>query len=263
MPPDDATWTDPIRGTRLTEAAAFDRLAEAAAVLLGETHDDAADHAWQARILAGLADRRPVIAGFEMFPRHADPALADWVAGRLDLPGLLAAVRWSETWGFDPGLYLPLFALCRERAIPMRGLNIDRPLVSRIGRDGWEALPDAERGWLSPAVPAGPAYRRYLFAVTGGARPDREARSPEDPAFDRFVRAQQAWDRAFACALAEARAERPEALAVGVIGRGHLEFRLGVPPQLEERGIAPVLVALRRAPQGAGPIADLVGPTPA
>lgn len=257
---DDATWTDPIRGTRLSEAAALDRLAAAEAALLGETHDDAADHAWQARVLAGLADRRPVVAGFEMFPRHADPALDAWVAGRIDLPGLLEAVRWSEIWGFDPALYLPLFDLCRARGTPMRGLNIDRPLVSLVGREGWDALPEAERAWLSPAVPASPAYRRYLFAVTGGARPDRKARAPEDPAFDRFVRAQQAWDRAFACALAEAHAERPGALMVGIIGRGHLEFRLGVPPQLEERGVTPVLVALRLAPQEPGPIADLVGP---
>lgn len=145
----------------------------------------------------------------------------------------------------------------------MRGLNIDRPLVSLIGREGWDALPEAERGWLTPAVPAGTDYRRYLFEATGGVRPGRTAQSPEDPAFDRFVRAQQAWDRAFACALAEAQAERPEALAVGIIGRGHLEYRLGVPPQLEDLGVGPILVALPSAPEGPGPIADLLGPSQA
>ena len=38
--------------------------------------------------------------------------------------------------------------------------------------------------WLSPAVPAGPDYRRYLFEVTGGVRPNRKAQDPQDPAFD-------------------------------------------------------------------------------
>lgn len=257
----DALWTDPIRRTRVSETDALDRLASASVVLLGETHDDAQDHAWQTRVLAGLADRRQVVAGFEMFPRHARPALDDWVAGRLDPRGFLAATRWQEVWGFDPALYLPLFELCRSREIPMRGLNIDRPLVSLIGREGWDALPEAERGWLTPAVPAGPDYRRYLFEATGGVRPGRVAQSPEDPAFDRFVRAQQAWDRAFACALVEASAERPDALVVGIIGRGHLEYRLGVSPQLEALGVGPTLLALPSAPQDAGPIADLLGPS--
>jgi uncharacterized iron-regulated protein len=162
---------------------------------------------------------------------------------------------------------MPLFALCRDLRLPMRALNIDRPLVSAIGRDGWDALPDELRGAITPARPAPPAYRRYLVAVTGGVRPGRAAQSPEDPAFDRFVRAQQAWDRAFACGLAEALAERPGALAVGIIGRGHLEHRLGVPDQLDDLGIAPVAVALPGAPAGEaigeGPIADLVFNFPA
>lgn len=251
-------WTDPIRGARVTESEALDGLAVARVALLGESHDRAEDHAWQARTLAALADRRPVVVGFEMFPRSADPALADWVAGARGLAETLEATRWSEVWGFDPELYRPLFDLCRARGLAMRGINIPRPLVSAIGREGWDAIPQSERGWFTPAVPASPAYRRYLFEATGGRRPGREAQTPEDPAFDRFVRAQQSWDRAFAGALAAAAADRPEALVVGIIGRGHLEYRLGVPQQLDDLGLAPTLVALPSAPRASGPIADLV-----
>ncbi len=49
-------------------------------------------------------------------------------------------------------------------------------------------------------------------------------------------------------------------LAVGIIGRGHLEYRLGVPPQLAALGLESALVLLRAAPPQAGPIADLIGP---
>lgn len=258
----DRSWSDPATGSALTEAAALDRVVAARVALLGERHDRAADHLWQARTLEGLADRtdgrRPMVAGFEMLPRHARPALDAFAAGRLDAEAFLTAVRWTEVWGFDPALYLPLFVLCRDRGVAMRGLNIDRPLVTAIGRDGWEALPAAERGWLTPARPASPAYRRYLFEITGGVRPGRAAQAPDDPAFDRFVRAQQTWDRAFACALAEALAEAPGALAVGIVGRGHLEYRHGVADQLDDLGVAPVVVALPDAPAAAGPIADLV-----
>jgi uncharacterized iron-regulated protein len=250
-----AEWTD-VSGRRHGEEAALDRLAAARIVLLGERHDCVDDHRWQARVLAGLAARRrPVIVGFEMFPRHARPALDAWVDGRLDREAFLAATRWPEVWGFDPDLYMPLFELCRAEGLAMRGLNVDRPIVSLVGRDGWEALPEIERGWLSPARPASSAYRSAIFALTGGARPDRVAKSPDDPAFDRFARAQGVWDRAFACALAEVLVTAPAALAVGIIGRGHLERRLGVVEQLEDLGLGTALVALPDGLPGSG---DLV-----
>jgi uncharacterized iron-regulated protein len=256
---DERPWIEPATGARLNAAAALDRLAGGRVALLGESHDRAEDHAWQAATLAGLVERRAeVVVGFEMFPRRAQGALDAWVAGGLDRDGFLAATNWHEVWGFDPELYRPLFDLCRARRLPMVALNVDRPLVSLIGREGWDAIPAEDRGWFTPARAASAGYRRYLFEMTGGVRPGRQAQSPEDPAFDRFVRAQQAWDRAFACALAEALRDRPKALAVGILGRGHLEHRFGTPDQLDDLGIAPVAVALPGADPGARDVADLV-----
>ncbi len=259
-----AQWKDGTTGAAVAHAAALGRLAAARVVLLGEQHDEAGDHRWQAAVVAGLTALRPeVVVGFEMFPRSVQPALNAWVGGGPDFDSFLAASRWSEVWGFDPGLYAPLFHLCRDLALPMLAMNVDRPLVSLVGREGWEALPEAERGWLTPARAAPPNHRRHLFEMTGGARPDRAAQTPEDPAFDRFVRAQQVWDRAFACALAGMLAARPGALAVGILGRGHVEYGFGTPDQLDDLGIGPVLVALpereRDWPTAAGrPAADLV-----
>jgi uncharacterized iron-regulated protein len=258
-------WIDPRTGSGLDGDAAFARLAEARVVLLGERHDSARDHRWQAATIAGLAARRPqVVVGLEMVARTAQPALDGWVAGRLDRDAFLDESRWLADWGFDPALYAPILDLCRESGLRMRGLNIPRDLVRAIGRDGWDAVPASERGWLTPAAPATQAYRRYLFEMTGGQRPGRAALSPEDPAFDRFVRAQQAWDRAFACAIAEALDTAPEALVVGVIGRGHLEFGHGTPAQLTDLGIAPVRVALpgMETGPGTGTVADLVCKSP-
>jgi uncharacterized iron-regulated protein len=253
-----AAWVEAATGVRLPDATALERLASAPVVLLGESHDCAADHLWQAATIAALAERRPVTVGYEMFPRHARPALEGWVSGALDEAAFLEATRWHEVWGFDPALYMPVLRLCRDRGLPMRGLNLDRPLVTLVGRDGWEALPAAERAWLTPATPASPGYRRYLFEATGGARPGRAATAPEDPAFDRFVRAQQAWDRAFACAIAEARAESPDRLVAALIGRGHLEFGGGTPAQLSDLGVFGVAVALPGGEIGLPAMADLI-----
>jgi uncharacterized iron-regulated protein len=237
-------WYDTQEQTSLDEAAAVRLLAEAEIVLLGERHDRAADHLWQARLIAALADRGAAIVGVEMLPVAAQPLLDAWISGRLAEPAFLVESRWQEVWGFDFALYAPIFRLCRDRRIRMRALNVDRPVVSLIGREGWEAMPAALRPWLSPAAPAAAAYRRYLFEATGGARPDRTARSPDDPAFDRFVRAQQTWDRAFACRLAAASQEAPGARVIGVIGRGHLEHGYGTPAQLADLGVERTVVAL-------------------
>lgn len=257
-------WKDST-GAEIAFPDLIARLAPRSAVLLGETHDRASIHRWQLHVAAGLAARRPILMGFEMFPARLDPVLADWVAGGLDEAAFLAAVDWEKVWGFPPELYMPLFRFCREWGVPMRGLNCRRGLVSEVGREGWAAIPEADREGLTPSREAHPEYRRYLFDMTGGVRPGRESKSPEDPAFDRFVRAQQVWDRAFACNIARAikEAEGEPPLVVGIIGRGHLEWGLGTPWQLEDLGFPDAAVLLPGAdglpgPYGPRPIAEAV-----
>ena len=115
----DPPWLAPATGARLTHPQALARLAGGRAALLGERHDRAADHRWQAAVIAGLAALRAEVAvGFEMLPRRAQPALDAWGAGGLDEAGLVERTRWREVWGFEPELYLPLFRLCRELRLP-------------------------------------------------------------------------------------------------------------------------------------------------
>lgn len=251
-------WRDPATGAALAHPAAMARAAAAGVVLLGESHDRADHHRWQLSVMAGLlAHRADMVAGFEMFPAAADPVLADWVAGRLGEAEFLERVEWGRVWGFAADLYLPLFRFCRLHRVAMIGLNCDRGLVRRVGAEGWEAIPESEREGITPAAPATEAYRRYLFEMTGGRREGRAAQHPMDPAFDRFVRAQQAWDRAFACRIADARARPGAPLVVGIIGRGHLEYRGGTPRQLEDLGVSGAMVLLpmdagSEVPEGIG-----------
>lgn len=71
--------------------------------------------------------------------------------------------------------------------------------------------------------------------------PGGEAGSPVS---DRFLRAQQTWDRAFACGIAEHLARAPDELVIGIIGRGHLEYGHGTPYQLRDLGIADSAILL-------------------
>ena len=77
----------------------------------------------------------------------------------------LEKVEWKNVWGYDPELYLPLFHFCRQQRVPMLALNCNRPLVTRVGKDGWDAVPEEERDGLSPSAEATVAYREYLFGL--------------------------------------------------------------------------------------------------
>ncbi|GGC39384.1 hypothetical protein GCM10011504_17290 [Siccirubricoccus deserti] len=112
--------------------------------------------------------------------------------------------------GFPPKIYLPLFHFCRQQKVPMVAPNCHRPLVTRVGHDGWAAVPEAER----EAAPT-PGHRAHIASLSN-QRPEGVT--------DHFLRAQQVWDRAFACNIARVSraaetAGEPPPLVVGIIGR--------------------------------------------
>ncbi len=251
------TWLEPASGKALAPERLLADMAKRSVVLLGESHDNAEHHRWQLHSLAALHAHNPnMVIGFEMFPRRVQPALDAWVAGEHDVKGFLEAANWREVWGFYEGLYLPLFHFARQNRIPMVALNVERSLISKVGREGWDAVPAEEREGVSDPASASQGYRESLAGVYAAKQvrasqtlghqeegqgadeaPDLdEVMERED--FQRFVQAQLTWDRAMAEALATARKERPEALVVGIVGRGHMEHRYGIPHQLAELGIA-------------------------
>ncbi|MEB2847959.1 hypothetical protein GAO09_11740 [Rhizobiales bacterium RZME27] len=247
-------WIDSATGSVVRHTTLMQAMAKRSAVLLGETHDSYEIHRWQLHVMASLhALRDDIVVGFEMFPRSVQPALDRWVEGETDVDTFLAEAKWAEIWRFDPALYLPIFHFCRQFRLPMIALNCRRSLVTEVGELGWEGIAPEERDGLTPSAPATPEYRNYLFEITGGAHPDRKARCPKDAEFDRFVRAQQTWDRAFACGIAAARVKYADPLVVGIIGRGHLEFGHGTPYQLRDLGILQAAVLLPHHPKSQMP----------
>ncbi len=238
-------WVSPKTGEPIAATEVIADAAKAPAVLLGEQHDRADNHLWQLAVSEQIfALRRDIVMGFEMFPARLDPVLEEWSQGKLSEDEFLEKAEWKTVWGFDPELYMPLFRFCKENQILMIGLNCRRALVSEVGADTWEGVPMENREGLTPACPASPAYREYLFQITGGVRETRKAQSADDPNFDRFVRAQQTWDRAFACRIADVALQPNPPLVIGIIGRGHLEYHHGAPFQLEDLGVKDTHVLL-------------------
>ena len=238
-----ATWLCPDTGRPLVQGELMRAMARKRVVLLGETHDVAEIHRWQLHVTTCLHLLRPQMAvGFEMFPLRIQPVLDAWVEGAMDTATFIERSEWVQVWGFDPELYLPLFHFCRQQRVKMLALNCHRPLVTRVGQVGWEAIPVAERDGVTPAAPATEAYRAYLAAITSRFT---GAERPQAMAPDRFVRAQQCWDRSFACRIADYLASAADdPLVIGIIGRGHLEYGHGTPFQLRDLGIDEVAVLL-------------------
>ncbi len=220
---------------RPTEARdVLERMARQQVVLLGETHDSAEDHRWQLHTLTQLYAVQPRMAiGFEMFPRRVQPALDQWVAGRLTEAEFLKQADWDTVWGFDAELYLPFFHFARMNRIPMLALNVERGAIDAIGKQGYDAVPEAQReGVGRPAAPT-EAYRKQLRAVFD----HHPAKERGEAAFPRFVEAQTFWDRAMAEVMAAHLKQAPEALVVGILGAGHVRHGHGVAHQLKALGV--------------------------
>lgn len=235
-----ATESDAVRPVKGNDLLA--EMARRQVLLLGETHDDADDHAWQLATLGALHLLRPqMVIGFEAFPRRAQPVLDKWIAGELSERQLLEQADWDKVWGWPADLYLPLFRFARINRIPMRALNVDRALIKAISSNGWQAVPESQKeGVTRPAAPS-PAYLDDLFEVykmhPEGKGPDKDRQSP---GFLHFVDSQTTWDRAMAQGLAQAaRASdgASQALVVGIVGSGHIRYGRGVAYQLRDLGI--------------------------
>jgi uncharacterized iron-regulated protein len=229
------SWVMPPSGDRRDDAVRV--LAARNVVLLGESHEDAEHHRWQLHTIAALHAQRPgLVLAFEMFPRRVQPVLDRWSRGELGEAEFLREVGWSQVWGFEAGLYLPMFHFARMHRLPMLALNVERATVRAVSTRGLAALAGAEREGVGEPAPAGPRYRERLLeafrqhANAGDAGADSER-------FERFVEAQVFWDRAMAEVIARAATADPRPLVVGIMGQGHVEYRDGVAHQLAALGV--------------------------
>jgi uncharacterized iron-regulated protein len=246
-----ARWLS-LQATAIREESAdalLARLAARPAVLLGEGHDIPEHHRWQLHTVAALHARQPrMVMAFEMFPRSVQPVLDRWVRGELSETQLLRATDWQRNWGYDAQMYLPLFHFARMHRIPMVALNVDRDFSRAVGEKGYDALPPERRAEVGRPAPPLPAYEAFLFESFAQHGAGEKARR-DDPAFRRFLEAQQVWDRAMAERIATARARDPAALVVGIMGTGHLMNGWGVPHQLRALGVRDPAVLLPWEPE--------------
>jgi uncharacterized iron-regulated protein len=236
----------------LDTSAVVAGLAGKRVVLLGENHDNAEHHRWQLHTIAALYALRPRLAiGLEMFPRRVQKVLDQWTAGELSEEQFLSRSEWAGVWGHDPQLYMPLFHFARMHRLRMIALNVDRDLVRRVGAQGLQAVPPADREGIGEPAPPSERYLAFLYrsflehqAPGEQPAPAPSADALRNPQFLRFVDSMLLWDRAMAEAIAAAAAAGEASLIVAIMGSGHLRDGYGVPHQLRSLGIENIAVAL-------------------
>ena len=211
---------------------------DARLIYVGETHDNPASHRIELQLLQALAERYPerTALGMEMFTPEQQPALDDWVAGRLSEKDFLKQSRWYQVWNFDFDFYRPLLQLAREKRIPVIGLNAGKELVRAVGSNS--LTPEQQQSL--PQLDLTDPYQRALSeAIFAG-----HAAGPNGTAG--FIRVQTLWDETMAESIvrylqSEAGANRHMLV---VAGGNHIRHGFGIPRRVFRRlPLSYVLVA--------------------
>ena len=159
-------------GNVLSEVELWERLAQAPAVCLGETHDIPSDHYAETRAITELAARAqtagaPLAVGFEMFQRQFQTTLSAFVAGQLDEAALLAGTEYPTRWGYDFSLYRPMLEAVRDLGLPALALNMRSEITRKIARTGLDSLEPSERAELPELILDDAEHREFIFGLFG------------------------------------------------------------------------------------------------
>ncbi len=209
------------------------QLAEARVIYVGETHTSLADHHLQLRLIEALHAKDPRVAiAMEMFPASAQPVLDRYTLGdgSLSEADFLKESGYYQVWRFDYRLYRDIVNFARRHGLPVRGINLDRQIVSAVFQGGGtEGLTAEQR----QALPLDrdldlPGYLDRLSAVhnqhlQGGHGSGSLAG---------FVQAQALWDETMAAEVVAFLRDHPEHRLVVLAGSQHTRKDSGIPPRV-------------------------------
>jgi uncharacterized iron-regulated protein len=240
-------------------------MADADAVLVGESHTDPVGH-WieaelvrQALAAAKVGDEsgalRPVALSLEMFERDVQYIVDEYLQDLISEDQFKKSARAWEHYDTD---YRPMVELAKEAGISVIAANAPRRYVNRVtrlGRDALNELPPSGRSFLPPLPYPQPSdeYREQWLSLMRempmerrceppGAEPEEkpEEESPhaEPPphmgAFmENGVHAQALWDASMAHAVTTFLEMNPGALVLHMVGGFHVERFTGIPEQIQ------------------------------
>jgi uncharacterized iron-regulated protein len=246
----------PAARTDVTMTQMLARLSRADVVFFGEQHDDPETHRAELDILTAIGRiGRPVVLSLEMFERDVQPALDDYLAGRVAEPEFLARTRPWPRYATD---YRPLVELARARHWPVVAANVPRPLASAVGRKGLAALDTLTSTERLQAAhdnvcPVDDYHARFMESMQSHSTGTGGAKEPGDSLptamAERFYIAQCVKDETMAESIAKAKRAAPrDAIVVHFTGAFHSDYAQGTVERVKRREPAWDLVVISAAP---------------
>lgn len=140
-------------------------------VLIGEFHNNAISHWMELEITKDCRESRNLVLGAEMFEQDNQPALDQYVQGKLSAKGLDSAAR---LWKNYPTDYAPLVNFAKEQNIAFAATNVPRRYASMVSKGGFEVLDTLsvkEKKWIAPLPIAYdaelPGYKSMMTMMAG------------------------------------------------------------------------------------------------
>ncbi len=217
---------------RLKDRAAipFDRMvgevSKSRVIIVGETHESRAHHDLQLKIIRTLYEGgAPLAVGLEMFRAESQELLDKWWRWGMSTEQFEALYR--ENWGMPWPLYKDIFFYTRQKRIPLVGLNVPLEVISKVARQGYGSLTEAERKKLPPGLTCtvDEAYRSFI------RRTFTEHAHASGRSFDHFCEAQMVWDTAMAIYALDYLDKNPGSRIVILAGSVHA-WKRAIPRQI-------------------------------
>jgi uncharacterized iron-regulated protein len=209
----------------------FDRMvgevSKSRVIVIGETHDNQADHNLQLKLIRTLREGGLSLAvGLEMFMAESQELLDKWWRWGMSTEQFEAI--YHENWGVPWPLYRDIFLYSRQKRIPLVGLNVPREIISKVAREGYSSLTEAERKKLPPGITCtlDEAYRSFI------RKSFTEHAQSSGRSFDHFCEAQMIWDAAMAIHALEFLDKNPDSRMVILAGSVHA-WKHAIPGQIE------------------------------
>mmetsp|Transcript_19524 Transcript_19524/g.45343 ORF Transcript_19524/g.45343 Transcript_19524/m.45343 type:complete len:397 (+) Transcript_19524:2-1192(+) len=246
VPTKDERWA--LGGfTENGETELLSGLASCDVVFLGEHHNQADDHLLQAKIVEGIAARKPggVMIGLEMVQVQYQNALDEYIASTLPDKeadaALFEGVQWATRWQWSFEGYLPLLQLARREKIPLVALNVDSETLAKVRFGGLEMLSEAEKdvyvddrkGFISfSKVPGFMGYVQEVVMPSYEFHASMGLLGP-NPKQANFYSSRVLWDEGMSNIALRSVEKNPGKTMVVIEGADHVKYRLGSVGRME------------------------------